>query len=150
MKLEKIEAGACDTGPLENCVSTAQAYSKKPAKSQQKTIPPLGDKRLADWRESLVRDGYFKAVEVVTGDLGPIAAIGSPLVCVGFGDCFTVVWMERKPWGWSNVCKTWLGSPSSGAIKYAVALAEKVKKAAEAEQARRERRQDAALRECGQ
>jgi hypothetical protein len=104
---------------------------------------------LAAWRESLVRDGYFEAVEIVDGDLGPVAAIGSPRVCVGFGPSWTVVWIcpSRLLWGWSDPFKLFLRPRSAAACKYAVALAEKVRVAADAEQERLERRKAAHLRE---
>jgi hypothetical protein len=104
---------------------------------------------LAAWRETLVRDGYFEAVEIVSGDLGPIAAIGSPRVCVGFGPSWSVVWIcrSRMPWGWSDPFKLFLRPRSPAACKYAVALAEKLRVAADAEQARLERREAAYLRE---
>jgi hypothetical protein len=104
---------------------------------------------LASWRESLLRDGYFEAIQIVDGDLGPIAAIGSPRVCVGFGPSWTTVWIcpARLPWGWSDPFKLFLSPRSAAACKYAVALAEKVRGAAEAEQGRLERRIAAHLRE---
>jgi hypothetical protein len=154
MKHTKIEAGACDTGPNENCVSTAQSYSKKPAKSPRRSIPPLPGPEsgisVAQWRESLVRDGYFKAVEVVDGDLGPIALIGSPRVCVGDLGGSTAVFLERRPWGekWSNANQLFIGrSHVRSAISYAVKLAEAIRKAALAEEARKDRYKVALLRE---
>lgn len=153
MKLEKIEAGACDTGPNENCVSTAQAYSKKARKSQARTIPSMpaagAETNLSDWKDRLVRLGFFEAVHIVGGDLGPIAAIGSPMVCVGFGPSWTAVWVcpSRMPWGWSDPYKLFLQPRSAAACKYAVKLAGSIRVAAEAEQDRRERHKAAVLRE---
>jgi hypothetical protein len=39
MKHEKIEAGACDTGPNENCVPTSAVYSKNPPEKQPRNGP---------------------------------------------------------------------------------------------------------------
>lgn len=152
MKLEK-EAGSCDASPNENCVLNSAAHSKKSPNRQARTIPQMPASEsgvaLASWRENLVRDDYFEAVEIVAGDLGPIAAIGSPLVCVGFGPNWTMVWIcpSRMPWGWSDPFKLFLQPRSAAACRYAVALAEKIRIAAEAEQERRERHKTEILRE---
>ena len=151
MKQEKISPGACDTGANENCVLDGAAYSKNHGKTQQRTIPPLPDPEsgitIAEWSASLVEGGFFKAVEVVGGDIGPIAAIGSPRVCVGFGEGWSVVWCERRPWGWSDPYKLFLKANSRAACTYAVALAKKIKAVAETEQARKDRIREAKLRE---
>jgi len=152
MTLNEIRAAGCDDGPNENCVSIAPASSKKPAEKQSRTIPPLPDPctgiSVAEWADSLVAAGLFQAVQVVEGDgLGPIAAIGSPRVCVGFGDGWTMVWIERLPWGWSDPHKMFLSPMSKAAVRYALALAERVRNAAQREQDRRDRAKNAAAAE---
>lgn len=139
----KIRA-ATEDGPKESCVSTAQADSRKSRKEQSRTIPPLPDPEtgisVSDWKKSLVDAGLFKAVEVVDGDdLGPISAIGSPRVCVGFGECWTMVWIERLPWGWADPYKLFLTPKSKAAVRYALRLAEQIRDTAEREHAFRER-----------
>lgn len=130
------------------------SLTSKSAKSPRRSIPPLPDPEsgisVAAWRESLVRDGHFKAVQVVDGDLGPIALIGSPRVCVGDLGGSTAVWLERRPWGerWSNANQLFVGTNHvRSAISYAVKLAEAIRKAALAEEVRKERYKAAFLRE---
>lgn len=141
----------CDTGP-ELLGGNAKSYSRRPAKTQPRTIPPIPGAEsgitIAEWRASLVSLGLFKAVEVVEGDVGPISAIGSPRVCVGLNNDHTVVWIERLPWAWSDPYRLFLSRNHRGdAVKYALALAENVRKAADAEHARMERHKAAVLRE---
>lgn len=153
MKMEKIDPGACDTGANEICVLKPAANSKNTAKNQRRIIPEMppaeSGTTLATWRDRLVSEGYFEAVELVDGELGPIAAIGSPRVCVGFGSAWTAVWIcpSRMPWGWSDPFKLFLQARSAGACRYAVALAGRIRVAAEAEHARLERARAAYLRE---
>lgn len=153
MKQERIGPAARGDEAVDLLASDQRPSTPRPTKSQPRTIPPMpapdSGIRLADWRESLVDEGYFEAIEIVGGELGPIAAIGSPMVCVGFGPSWTVVWIcsSRLPWSWSDPFKLFLRPRSAAACKYAVALAERVRVAAEAEQARRERIRAEKLRE---
>lgn len=151
MKMETISPGACDTGANENCVSTAQAYSKNSPEKQSRTIPPLpelqAESSVSDWRRLLVEHGYFEKVDVVTGELGPIHVLGSPRVVVASRCGSTWVWVERQPWGWSNATKEFLRSPSKAALRYAVELATRLRTEAQAESDRRERLQNARLAE---
>lgn len=126
----------------------------KPAKSPRRSIPPLlgpeSGITVADWRRQLIDGGYFKTVEVVEGDLGPIALIGSPRVCVGDLGGSTAVWLERRPWGdkWSNANQLFVGrNHVRSAISYAVKLAEAIRKAALEQETRLERQKAAVLRE---
>lgn len=132
--------------------ANAPADSTNKRTKQRRAIPALPDPEsgisVADWRARLVREGHFKAVEVVDGDLGPIGLMGSPRVCLGDSGGSTWVWLERRPWGWSNANQAFVGrNRVRAAIYYAMKLAEAIRKAAMAEQARRERLQAATLRE---
>lgn len=154
MKQERIEAGACDTGPnkLRHADSAVHSKNRPESPRQSRVIPPLPEPHsgvsIAQWRDGLVEAGLFSDVQVVDGDgLGPIAVLDSPRVCVGFRDDCTVVWVERAPWGWSDPYRLYLKANSSAARRYAVALAERIRDAAHAEQARRERIRDAKVRE---
>jgi hypothetical protein len=150
----KIGAGAGDTDPANQLTPAAVSYSKNRSEKQQRTIPPLPDAAtgisVADWARSLVDAGLFQAVEAVEGDLGPIAVIGSPRVIVGFGNNWTAVWIERLPWGWSDPYKLFLSPMSKAAIRYAVTLGERVKKAAEREKERLDRKRGAVVRGVAQ
>ena len=149
MRHQKIDPAGCDDGANENCVSNSAAYSTNAPKSEARTIPPMppigspqpGQPSLSDWKARLVEEGYFKRVEIVSGDIGPVAGIGSPLVCVGFGERWSCVWIDphRIPWGWSDPYRVFLGDKLGGAVKYALELAKRVRIAAEREQERRER-----------
>lgn len=163
MKLEKIEAGSCDTGSNENCVLDQRSHSKKPSEKQRRIIPPMPHPAsgitLASYCEGLVRDGYFEHVEIVSGEIGPIHVLRSrdnsahsPRVGVGFCHNATCVWIcsTRLPWGWRDPFQIFYrGNHRGAAVAYATKLANKVRLAALAEQERLERRRAARLREMG-
>lgn len=117
------------------------------AKSQARTIPPMPPVEsgisIRDYCKSLVEGGYFEECQAVTGELGPIAVIGSPIVLVGMrADC-TLIWVcrTRLPRGWSDPFQTFLirpGGGRGGAFKYARQLAEMIRRNAEKEAAYRE------------
>jgi hypothetical protein len=156
MEHKKIEAGTCDASPNQNCEPNSAAYSKNRPETQGQTIPPMPSPEsgvtIKDWRELLIAAGLFKAVEVVDGELGPIAILGSPRVCVGFRNDCTLVWIcpSRMPSGWSDPFRIFLHRPgkvSGEAIRYGVSLAKMVRAAAEKAQERRDRQKAAVLRE---
>lgn len=162
MKHEKIEAGACDTRPSNLVASDQLTLSKNSPGKQSRTIPlmpsPESGESIGDWHQRLVREGYFERVEVLglDGDLGPIELLadrgnGAPFLCVGFHRHCTLVWIcpTRIPRGWGDPFKTFLLRPgqvaSAEGIRYARALAEKMRDAANREAARRDRKKTAHL-----
>ena len=150
MKHEKIDPAGCDDGAKENCVSTAQPYSKTERKSPTaKRIPPMPERAAdaADWRRHLVDAGFFDTADFVTGPIGPIEVIGSPRVCVCRRGNETHVWIGGPvPWGWDNKTVVFLGAPNA-ALKHAFGLAMKLRAEAEREFRRRERIKAARLAE---
>jgi hypothetical protein len=155
MRQEKIEAGSCDASPNENCVSTAQTYSKNASKNPPaKRLPPMPDGRsettVNDWRMLLVEQGYFERADVVRGDLGPIHVLNSPRVVVASRGGSTWVWVDNQPWGWSDATKEFLRVPSKAALRYAVELATRLRDEAQREFDRRERLKSARLAELAE
>lgn len=150
MKHERI--GPAREGEAGNVHATERPGHSRisPKKPAPKSTPPLPDPSagvsVAEWAASLVPH-YFEHVEVVDGELGPIALIGSPRVCVGFrADC-TLVWVERCPFEWTDPFREYLKPRSGSACRYALHLASKLRDMANAEFARRERIKEAKVRE---
>ena len=83
----------------------------------------------------------------VTGEVGPIHLLGGPRVVVERHATRAFVWVENPIWGWPDARREFLRPDSPAVVKYALALASRIKDAALAEQHRQARMQDARQRE---
>lgn len=146
-------------GPDVRCpAELSESYSGKPAKTQREAqrgiipaMPPLnglpGAETLSEWKARLVRDCGFLKVEIVEAT-GPIACIGSPLVCLGYGNGWTSVWVCRSRWNFpGDPFRIWLTHGSQAAVSHALKLRDAIRRAAQAEHDRRERQKASVLRE---
>ena len=84
----------------------------------------------------------------VTGDVGPIHLIGGPRVVVERHASRAFVWVENPIWGWPDARREFLNPASPAILKYAQALALRIRDAALSEEARRARIDAARKREA--
>lgn len=75
----------------------------------------------------------------VTGEVGPIHLIGGPRVVVERHTSRAFVWVENPIWEWPDARREFLNPASPAILKYAQALALRIRDAALAEEARRVR-----------
>jgi hypothetical protein len=151
---QQTSEASAKAGPGVHCGGPG-SYSGNGAKKQRRSIPPLPDVEtgitVAQWRQSLVDQGLFRAVELVSLDeLGPVGLIGGVRVCIGFCDAQTYVWLERRPWGsqWANANLFFIDRDHvQSGVGYALKLARSIRKVALAEQGHQERRKEARRRE---
>jgi len=144
-----------ERGPAREGEAGIVHASERPAVTtimpeRQRLAPQIqGTGSIADWRDLLVRRGYFETVEVVNGELGPVHLLGSPAprVMLGSRNGSTFVWICNPVWGHGDCSREFLKTPSAAAGRYALQLAAELRKAALLEGERRDMVKDARLAE---
>lgn len=122
---------AAKDGAGVSLATNAPAYSAKPVEKQASARLPVGVTQ-----------------QIVVGPVGPIHLVGSPRVVVERHPTRAFVWVDNPIWGWPPALREFLNPNSPTILKYAFALAEQIKDAAEKQEARLARIVEARKREA--
>ena len=128
MALNESEGSAKAAPGVYSCPANAPANSGNAPKNQASLVAPTYQR--------------------VTGGVGPIHLIGDSRVVIERHPSRAFVWVENPIWGWPDARREFLNPGSPAILKYAHALAYRIRDAALAEEARRARIAEARKQEA--